>query len=272
MTKGPKKTLAELWLHRDQLSKAEWDLLYQLVWRVLKEGDYSELESLPLPLKNYIDEFFRDKVFLPTTKKTFRGKPLYYDNVLMLFFRRYLIQKIKEIERLKEVPLPDDDNRDDGEDGKKPLIPPELIAPVAQDDAVLLGEYGFTPEQVALSARQFLQKNEEWVRLMIALSFCPDKDKDKQLPIPLSLLAQKYKIPAYYYRARKLGIPPKTVPKKGISSKNLYEFQQDFENTLLGQWLISLGLSISNENQDVIHLAFKILCWEALSIVEEEIL
>jgi hypothetical protein len=247
MTKEEPTKLAELWQKRDTLNKAEWTQLYQLVRRVLKQGGYSELKSLPLSIENYIDEFFRDKVFMPTTRENFENNALHYDNALKTFFRRYLIDRIEESK-----------NNGGDDEGDEKLSPIDIKpAPPIEDDIQLLKESGLTPKQVKDSAHQFLQHSEEWVRLYLALHTCPDKDEQ----LALNQLAKNYQIPSYHHRARIVGI----TRKKG-------EFETGYEKTLLGQWLISLGLTITSENQEVIEVAFKILCWEALSLVEQNAL
>jgi len=256
MTKEEPTKLAELWQKRDKLNKAEWTQLYQLVRRVLKQGSYPELKSLPLSIENYIDEFFRDKVFMPTTRENFENKALHYDKALMTFFRRYLIDKIEKIKpKYPEISI---EGKNNGDEGNEKLSPVDIIpAPLVKDYTCLLKESGLTPKQVKDSAHQFLQHSEEWVRLYLALHTCPDKDKQ----LPLSQLDKIYQIPSYHHRAGIVGI----TRKKG-------EFETGYEKTLLGQWLISLGLTIRSENQEVIEVAFKILCWEALSLVEQNAL
>jgi len=258
MTKEEPTKLAELWQKRDTLNKAEWTQLYQLVRRVLKQGSYPELKSLPLSIENYIDEFFRDKVFMPTTRENFENKALHYDKALMTFFRRYLIDRIEEINpRYPEISIEGKNNGDEGE-GNEKLSPVDIIpAPLVKDYTWLLKESGLTPQDVKDSAKKFLEKTEKWVRLYLALHTCPDRD----MQLPLGILAKNYQIPSYHHRAGIVGI----TRKKG-------EFETGYEKTLLGQWLISLGLTLRSENKEIIEVAFKILCWEALSLVEQNAL
>lgn len=89
-TKSSSQTLTQLWQRRKNLDQAEWGQLYQLVSRVLKQSCCSELGSLPLDITHYIDDFFRDKVFLPTIKKTFKENQLFSNHALIVFFCRYL--------------------------------------------------------------------------------------------------------------------------------------------------------------------------------------
>ena len=260
MTKEEPTKLAELWQKRDTLNKAEWTQLYQLVRRVLKQSGYLELESLPLSIENYIDEFFRDKVFMPTTKENFENNALHHGNALKTFFQRYLRDRIEEIKRREkyEIPMRSENNEGDDEDDEKLSFVDIKPAPPTEDDIQLLWEYNrLTPQDVKDSAKKFLEKTEKWVRLYLALHTCPDRD----MQLPLGILAKNYQIPSYHHRARNLGI----TRKKG-------EFETGYEKTLLGQWLISLGLTLRSENKEIIEVAFKILCWEALSLVEQNAL
>jgi len=230
------KTLIQLWRLRARLSPAEWEQLYQLVYRVI-ERSHCLHQLSPLEKRHHIDSFFHDKVFLPTTKKNFKENELFHDHALIVFFCRYLGRILDEPYLKRAVPLFDDN---------------DFAAPPNQDEAILLRESGLSSEQVKLSARQFLQNSEEWVRLYLALHTCPDDS------LPLKRLAAHYQIPAYHHRAKRLGI----TRKKG-------EFEKYYDKTFLGQWLISLGIQAKLENQALIELAFKILCEEALFITSK---
>jgi hypothetical protein len=232
------KTLPELWQYRSKLSEKEWAQLYQLVYIVLKRCRCPELKSLPLDITDYIDEFFCDKVFLPTNTQTFEDKELFSEHALIVFFRNYLRDLLDDAYIKKKLPLEDES---DNKEGDTP----------APDELMLLQEAGLTLDQVSKSASKFLSNSEEWVRLYLGLHTCPDKENK----IALSNLAKIYQIPAHHARARQLGI----TRKKG-------EFEQGYEKTLIGKWLLSLGILLKLENQEVIEVAFKILCWQALSI------
>lgn len=202
---------------------------------------------------------------MPTTNENFENNALHYDNALKTFFRRYLIDRIEEITRREkyEIPMESENNEGDDEDNEKLSLVDIKPAPPTEDDIQLLWEYRLTPQDVKDSAKKFIENTEKWVRLYLALHTCPDKD----MQLPLGILAKIYHIPSYHHRARNLGI----TRKKG-------EFGTGYEKTLLGQWLISLEQSLIienqevNENQAVIGVAFKYFCWEALSLVEQDAL
>jgi hypothetical protein len=298
--------LVQLWARRGSgLSKAEWTQLYQLVRQVLKQSRCSELSGLPLNnITHYINEFFRDKVFLPTTKENFKETELVHDNALKTFFCKYLkdffddfyFKKVLSLDKVNE----DDESPDDG---KKTLtmeewaefqadldrlsskldrdqvwaLLSELDIESARQGVMLLLEFdldldqakfflleaalkpesvmcflkaGLTREFVRQSARQFFSENEKWVHLYLALNTCVEQ----KTRLSLKSLAEIHQIPSYHCRARKLGI----TRKKG-------QFEEGYEDTILGKWLVSLGLAAKIENLGAIEAAFKILCWEALS-------
>jgi len=108
---------------------------------------------------------------------------------------------------------------------------------------------------VRQSARQFFSENEKWVHLYLALHTCVDQ----KTHLPLKSLAQIHQIPSHHHRARKLGI-----------SRIKGQFEEGYDETILGVWLLSLGLAANIENIGAIEVAFKILCWEALSLAEQK--
>lgn len=85
---------------------------------------------------------------------------------------------------------------------------------------------------------------------MLALDFCVGTERTENR----SDLAQRLAIPlsSYTYRAGKVGI------SRGKNQVRLYS------DSLIGQWLLSLGITISQESLDVIREALKILCDQAL--------
>jgi len=225
-----------LWQRRKGLNQAEWGRLFQFVSGVLKQCNCSELKSLPLDRSHYINDFFYKKVFLPSTKISFNENQLFSNRALVVFFCRYLRRILDDPYVKRALPILDDN---------------DFVARPNLDDASILRDVGKSEEQVKSSARDFLLNCEQWVRLYLEFHTCAEQAEF----LPLKQLAEIYKIPAYHYRARLLGISR----KKG-------EFEKDYDKTILGQWLVSLSINIDFENQDVIHLAFKILCREVLSM------
>ncbi|MEN8217066.1 MAG: hypothetical protein ABFS56_12005 [Pseudomonadota bacterium] len=300
--------LMQLWARRCELSKAEWAQLYRLVRLVLKQSRCSALNGLPLKPTHYIDEFFRDKVFLTTTKEDSKETELLHDNALKTFFCHYLKDVLDDSYLKRALPLTNEDDERSDDDGKKTLTTAEmaefevdldrLSSKLDRDQAwALLSELdietasqgvrlllefeldikqarfflleaalkpewvsgflkaGLTRESVGQSAYQFLSENDKWVRLYLALHTCVDQ----KTHLPLKKLAENHRIPSYHHRARKLGI-----------SRRKGQFEEGYEETILGAWLLSLGLVAKTENLGAINVAFKILCWEASSLAKQE--
>jgi len=113
---------------------------------------------------------------------------------------------------------------------------------------------GLNLKFVKASAFKFFSDNEYWVSVYLLLNTCLEKN----IQLPLSKLAEIYNIPAYHYKARKLGISL----LKG-------QFEKGYEKTILGKWLLSLEISTKIENRGAIQVAFKVLCCEALYFPEK---
>lgn len=96
--------------------------------------------------------------------------------------------------------------------------------------------------------------SEEWVRIFIGFSNCPDADHSE----PLVHLARRCNIKSQAYKAARLGFNWRGKDFTG------------FDDTLLGRWIVSLGIGISPENAHLIHGALKILCIEALTWAEQQ--
>jgi len=223
--------LIALWQKRDQLDEAQWRQLYHLITQVIKRGHYPQIASLPNSIDDYIQAFIIRKAFETAQGETMRGGQLYFDNALITYFRNFLIDLLRIAQRENTEPL--DDNEEDTNENASQLL---------------------WQREVAKSAKDFLQNSEHWVRLYLALHTCAEPR------LALSKLAARYQIPSYHYKARKLGI-----------TRHKNDSLQAHEKTLLGAWLKSLGLSLQQDKAATIENAFKILCDEALSIIETEL-
>jgi len=306
---GSDSVLVQLWARRSKLSKAEWTQLYRLVRQVLKQSRCSTLSGLPLDITHYIDEFICDKVFLPTTKEDSKETKLLHDNALKTFFCNYLKDFLDDSYIKRALPLEEaNEDGESDDDGKKTLttaemaefqldldslsskldpdqawaLLSELDIETARQGVRLLLEFdldikqarfflleaalkpkwvrrflkaGLTRESVRQSAYQFLSENEKWVHLYLALHTCVDQ----KARLSLKKLAENHHISSYHHRARKLGI-----------SRIKGQFEEGYDETILGVWLLSLGLAANIENIGAIEVAFKILCWEALSLAEQK--
>jgi len=118
----------------------------------------------------------------------------------------------------------------------------------------LLHEHGLHVTTVSEEAHRFLRAEGQWAQLQPELwwirpylraHYC-----DKALA--LSTLARQLDIPAYDYKARKLGI---TYRKNGFAQ--LTEFQA----TYLGQWITHCGIDLTDEDAtDLVLAALSLLC------------
>ena len=102
-------------------------------------------------------------------------------------------------------------------------------------------------EALATSVNAFLASLEDWALLMLRGHFCAD-DGDA---IPMSKLCKG--IPAYHYKAQKLGI---------TLIKNTATFL-GYEHTRIGQWVKELGVDIVPENRSEIRFLLEVLCLDA---------
>ena len=100
------------------------------------------------------------------------------------------------------------------------------------------------------------QGEAPWVLLYLAHHHC---QPDPELRQTMAGLAARYQIRNYNGRARKLGI---------ASAKGGFPSLAAFSQTLLGGWLVKMGIAIDQDNMEEIAQALKILCEVALNEVE----
>ena len=241
--------LRDLWSRRRVLDEAGWTRLYEIVVTVLMRYRPSELSGLREDRDIYIIDFFMAKVFRPDL-----SSQCDHAGALRLYYQRYLRDLIRsEKSRLKnEV-----EDRHDPENSDSPPALDYLPEGETDDSDPLvdLERAGLSPIEVATSAAEWLESNEEWVRFMLAFSFCPDAERSE----PMMHLAKRKGIKSYHSRAEKLGCNWKGGD---IAS---------FGETLIGGWIAtSLEIKILPENYTLILLVLKILCFEALSWVDQQ--
>lgn len=238
--------LRDLWTRRHDLDEAGWVQLYDIVTTVLMNYKPRELAGLHEDRDVYVLDFFQDKVLrLDLLSRC--------DHVgaLRLYYLNYLRDLIRSKQSRSKWEVAD---KHDLESESPPSLDE---APETQTDDrdpfSELEEAGFSPTKIAASAAAWLANSEEWVRLFVALSNCPDADFSE----PLVRLAKRKGIKSQAYKAEKLGFNWKNADLAG------------FAETLLGQWIAkSLGIELCPENSPLIHGALKILCFEALSWAE----
>ena len=240
--------LRDLWTRRRDLPESGWARLYNIVMAVLTNYKPRELAGLHEDRDVYIQEFFQDKVFRPDSLTR-------CDHVGAL--RVYYLYYLRDLIRSKQ-------SRSKWEIADK--HDPESESPPSLDDApgtkaderepfTELEEAGLSPASIAASAASWLASSEEWVRIFVALSNCPDAHLSEHLVH----LAKRKGIKSQANRAKKLGFNWRGDDHAG------------FSETMIGRWLEgSLGIEILPENSFLILGALKILCFEALSWADQQ--
>ncbi len=240
--------LRDLWNRRRDLDQAGWTRLYEISATVLRNYKPRELAGLPEDREVYVLDFFQDKVFrLDSLSRC--------DHVgaLRLYYQHYLRDLIrsKQARAGHEVA----DEHDPERESPPSLDEARDAAAGNPDPFVELTEAGFALTEVAASASAWLAASEEWVRLFVALSNCPDATRSE----PLVYLARRKGIKSQAYKAEKLGFNWRGGDVDG------------FAGTLLGRWIVdSLGIELIPENSPLILGVLKILCFEALSWAEQQ--
>lgn len=290
--------LRDLWRRRATLSRAEWGELYGVVWRVLSAQRLALLQALPGNADEYIQDFFQDKVM----RFGKNAGEIAHTGALVVFFERYLASCLRALPKTTILPSrtgsdPDDPppdplesqtNRDalkaflcgdqDPADLQQLLdlvadalagVLSDVPGAVAADSMVALIEQylGIHLIEVLTSARHFLAGDGDWVALKsdrwwirpyLREHFCSESGEG----LALSALARRYRVPAYHYKAVKLGV---TVP--GGEAAALAAFSQSYR----GQWLRSLGIPVDADHRIEMALALKILCLIALNSQEPSV-
>ncbi|MBN8437973.1 MAG: hypothetical protein ABTS22_06620 [Accumulibacter sp.] len=240
--------LRDLWIHRRDLDEAGWTRLHAIAMTVLMNYKPRELAGLPEDREVYIAEFFQDKVFrLDSLSRC--------DHVgaLRLYYQRYLRDLLRS--KLARASHEVADEHDPERESPPSLDEAPDAAAARLDPFVELAEAGFAPTEVAASASAWLAASEEWVRLFVALSNCPDATSSE----PLVRLARRKSIKSQAYKAEKLGFNWRGGNVDG------------FAGTLLGRWIVdALGIELIPENSPLILGVLKILCFEALSWAEQQ--
>jgi hypothetical protein len=243
--------LGDLWLARDTLDQAGWGRLYTIVYQLLINYRPRELASLDEERDHYVQEFFDEKVMRRDAVAA-----RVHVGALKTFYRRFLIDQIRELSTRRKYFADSTGIADDGDDGSRGIEACAGADPNPWGDPGMSGlvEAGLAIEAVRQSARDFLLASEHWVPVYLAFSFCPDSDTKE----PLNRLAVRLRIKSHHYKATDLGI-----------NWDSGKASRPFGETRLGRWVAAdLGIAISPENQEIMLAAFKILCFEALNWAE----
>lgn len=232
--------LTPLWERRDNLTEAEWEELYKLIFSILTRSNPSILRSLPESKEHYIQDFFLLKVFEPAKHASSSPRGAnelcsYFNNFLIDVYRSASLRTTDLVEDWDEV------ERTCAEAG-------DHAAPTDSE----FFDYGISHQDVHQRAQGFLNQLDDVARIYLALHACADA------PEPLYKLAERLRIPSYHYRAHQLGI----TRKKG-------EFGDDYASTQIGQWL-EKGLGLELSANPAVHTALKILCLESLQQYQEK--
>lgn len=244
--------LRGLWARRSELTEAELVRLYEIVTGVLVAYRPRLLASLPGEREDYVHEYFVEKVLRHDL-----SSQCHHVGALFGFYTNFLKDRLKSQIRRGSSELSEHLLEDgDGAEVDAPSLNDQAEALLPESSLVdeAMRESGLAPALVAASAGRWLAESEDWVRLAVAYSYCPDA----QQAVPMNALAQQYGIKSYAYKVKKLGFNWREPDHRG------------FDETLLGQWVRSLGVEILPENVHVIHGILKILCLEALTWAEEQ--
>lgn len=239
--------LRDLWSHRSELTEKEWTRLYVIVQSVLINYKPKELAVLTEDRDVYINEFFQDKVFRSDLLSRCD-----HIGALRIYYKNYLIDLIRSKQSRSNWEVADKHNTEDETKSSQTEIAAfkaDQLDPMAELEAA-----GILPIEVAESAANWLNENEEWVRIFVAHSNCPDAE----LSEPLVHLAKRKGIKSQAYKAERLGFNWRGDDLVG------------FSDTLIGCWIKSLNIAIHSENSLLILAVLKILCFQALSWAEQQ--
>ena len=236
--------LRSLWSRRADLDEQEMTRLCEIVLAVLRPCQPRELAGLPEDNEVYVIGFIEAKVL----RRDLLGQ-CDHAGALQSYYRNYLRDLIRAEKRRAEFEVQDSHcSQEEGDLSSHVDDAPDLTEQQS-DVLTALEEAGHSIRSVSDSALAWLESSEEWVRLFVAFSNCPDADVSE----PLIKLARRRGIKSHAYKAEKLGFNWRGNDLEG------------FGQTLLGQWILSLGIELVPDNTNLILGALKILCLVALN-------
>jgi hypothetical protein len=233
-------TLNVLTRKREELSEAEWGLLWGLVYEILRRSSFPQYSTLLCRgwwtrKEDLIAVFFADRFV-----RGVRSLPCDIDRgFLVTAYSRFLWDQIRQLPAGAEIP------------------PNQGAGPATA--SMLLANYGLSEEEVKMRAYAFLNAEPPWQELkvkddlwwihcMLADHHCADQNERK----PLSRVAVECDIPAYHARAKRLGIT------------GGYASPADYGQTYLGRWIISVLGQVDQTDRDAVKVVREIFCIEAL--------
>jgi hypothetical protein len=234
--------LMDLWRRRHKLDTIEIGLMYDIVQRSLQQSNPPELQLLGETRQELIAQFIYCKVLRLQYRDGTGNEELIDEDdghsapsssfALCAYFRRYLIDCTRASSFRRKVSIDDQ-------------IPESLLEEGTEGDELEnnLMEYGLTPEQVLVAAKDFIDCLDEPERVLLCESF------GRETKGGLSGVAARHAVTSYHYRAGRLGLVHK---RQGLTS--------DYAKTMLGAWIEkTLGIPIHAENMNAILSVFKIL-------------
>jgi len=238
MIDGEIQELKTLW-QAGRLGKVDEWRRYELVFKALRELSAQQkisvlLQQLKHERDDYIGDYYLSRIF-----QSGQSEPLHHIGALGFYFRRYLLDCLKREGR--EIP-----------DDEPPEVPSEGC--VTDAFAQLVERSGQTEQQIRGSARAFIATLPGWAHLYLRFYQCADEHQK----IRLSGLAERYQIASYHYKAQQLGISPERKHPDPTA----------YQDTLLGQWLLSIRVlpleADDTEGRAAFQAALAIFCQEIL--------
>jgi len=222
--------LSDYWNRRPNLSKKEWERFFLLVRASLMNCSAPQLKNLPEDREVYVLEFFEEKIYTKV-QRTYHELQV---GALREFFRRFLITKIRLLPNTIQMSSFDDD--DGGETFASSIPDPN------PGNSLIVDFLNETPKEALLNfVDEFIAGLEQRHCRMLVGHYCSDK------PIPMYKLFAG--VNGYDYQAQRLGV------KGG--------YRLGYENTLIGKWMQSIGVSPSSDNLELVHFLLKVLCQRA---------
>lgn len=253
LTQAEKDRIVHLWAERRRgLSAAEMTELCEGAKRLLMRTRLPPEYADPQARTDLIHDFIVQKIIL--NQHTSEAGPLHSAHVLHGYLQNFVKDQYREAARNPSHSLDDNTADDDADDETGECD--EATTSLTTTQHQLLVEAGIDPANAAESAQRFVAALAAAERAYLALNTCNDDEKQQ----PISAIASRLRLgTSYHYKAKQLGI---TGSKGG--------FYQGYENTLIGQWLTSIGARIHVEWQRELMILLVILCHQVLEHCREE--
>lgn len=251
MTRDLEPEFRDLWRRRASLTREEWGRLYEISRAVLVNLWFPSIGNrLPRSDKeDYFHGCWEHKIFRldapESSEYGFAGLKTIYLNYLKDEAGKECRGRGGNEIHIEDI-LGEDANFDD--------LNSEAMVQGSTIPLDLWIQYDLDRSAVAASAQAWLVEQEPWVLIMLSRAVAPDNEDH----VPLYLLRRDAGIPNYHNRAKKLGIS--WDYGQALATGNSYE------STLIGQWLVSLGVRIQDENTEILHEALKILLHVSLGL------